>query len=138
MIKIPELELGLSESTQKYFDLIYKVYKEFGILLKTNEKIMIKEGIHINGIYRHYKGNYYKIEAIAYNHEDQEPIVIYSKCNQYGIYISIRKEDGSPRINQPFYRNVKEFKQFVNGKRGFWNSILGVRHDMERFKFIKY
>lgn len=39
-------------------------------------------GIYINGIYRHYKGNFYKVLSIAKHSENLQLLVIYQA--QYG------------------------------------------------------
>lgn len=88
---------------------------------------MMYANLKIQGIYQHYKNNFYRILDIAFHHETGEAIVIYHRCNENGVYISIRDEKGNPKVKQPFYRDLKEFKESVN---------IGLK-TVPRFKFIK-
>ena len=59
---------------------------------------MIKQEVYINAIYQHYKGDYYKVINIAFHHEDQDlksAVVIYHKCDEHGIFKSIRYKKGA-------------------------------------------
>lgn len=112
---------------------------------------MQKEGIIINGIYQHYKGDYYKIVDVAYHHEDGKglAIVIYYKCDENGIFKSIRELDldfssnsnGEKIISQPFWRLLDEFNDIVKiiGNTTYLgnNGEQYVSLDKPRFKFIK-
>lgn len=103
---------------------------------------MIKEGIHINAIYQHYKGGFYKVLDVVYDHETAKPYVIYSKCDENGIYKSIRGVDGLDGegiVKQPFSRSVKDFEQIIQGMSSLNSSLQSVEIDIEvpRFKFIK-
>lgn len=82
------------------------------------------------GIYKHYKGNLYKITEIAYLEATGEEMAIYHQCDENGIFKSIRNViDGKEIIvNQPFCRPLKEFKELIF-------TINGV--DIYRFQFIK-
>lgn len=109
---------------------------------------MIKEGIHINGIYKHYKGSLYKVLDVAFHHEDQDlkfAVVIYSRCDIDGLYKSIREratielettnfnekyESKEIIVKQPFYRPYHEFISNIQG--GYPNNPT-----IPRFKFIK-
>jgi hypothetical protein len=97
---------------------------------------MIKEGIHLNSIYQHYKkGDYYKTIDVVYDHETQKPYVIYSKCDINGVYISIRSSEASseaPTVKQPFSRSVADFTTIICGL-----SDCGSDVKAPRFKFIK-
>ncbi len=95
--------------------------------------MIIKEGIHLNSIYQHWKGDYYRVKEVAIHHEEGlfEAIVIYSKCDINGIHIILRYEINGEEeiIMQPFYRLLDEF-------------VTEVRHPktqefVKRFKFIK-
>lgn len=88
---------------------------------------MIKEGIHINAIYQHYKGDYYRVKDIAFHHSDDKDIVIYNKCDINGIYISIRNNEVI--VEQPFYREIYDFKAEVRHPQ--------TQEFVKRFKFIK-
>ncbi len=88
---------------------------------------MQKSGITINGIYKHYKGDYYKVIEVAYHNETlKEPLVIYHKCDENGLYKRITT-DQIEFVPQPFYRPLYEFKEKTN---------LGL-NVVERFKLIK-
>lgn len=91
---------------------------------------MIIEGIHINGLYQHYKGGYYKVVQVAHFHDNELPaIVVYQKSDKDGLFKSIRLDNGDI-IKQPFYRFVDDFKKEVS-------SPAFQGHTVPRFKFIK-
>jgi len=96
---------------------------------------MIEEGIHINGIYEHYKEKHlYKVKGIAYHAGLSAPVVIYEGCTPNGIFRAIRKysEDGNTvtYVKQPFYRDLEDFVSNVVG--GYPNNPA-----IPRFKYIK-
>lgn len=114
-------------TTQKLEELISDIFFK-------QESMIIKEGIRINGIYQHYKGDFYLVKDVAYHHEGglfhlDDVLVIYTKCDKNGIYISIRDNEGEVTQPQPFYRQVSDF-------------ITEVRHPLtqefiKRFRYIK-
>ena len=91
---------------------------------------MIREGIHINAVYQHYKGGYYRVLEVANHHNELNLIVIYHKCDKNGIFKSIRSEiNGEVEIIvQPFFRDLDEFLEEVN---------YAPHQYKQRFKFIK-
>jgi len=97
---------------------------------------MIKEEIHTNAIYQHYKGKYYKVIDVAYPHDEGAILVIYYQCDIHGIYQSIREEisidhnDVTIITPQPFYRSITEFREMIHPK-------FGKQDLVPRFKFIK-
>lgn len=87
----------------------------------------MKELIELEGIYRHWKGNFYRVKEVAYHYQDRRAgIVIYHRCDENGLFVSVY-DSFDERVPQPFYRNVQEFNSFV--------SDHGI--NAERFKFIK-
>ena len=52
------------------------------------------EKVKIGKVYRHFKGNYYFVENIAYDSESQERIVVYKPLynREDGHYIWVRPE----------------------------------------------
>ena len=52
------------------------------------------EEVKIGKVYRHFKGNYYFVEIIAYDSETQERIVVYKPLynREDGHYIWVRSE----------------------------------------------
>lgn len=89
---------------------------------------MIKSGIHINGIYQHSKSKeFYKAIDVGYHHETGEGSVMYYKCDENGMYKSIRDENDIVKVHQPFLRDLKSFKEEIN---------MGLQV-VPRFNFIK-
>jgi hypothetical protein len=71
---------------------------------------MIVEGIHINGIYQHWKrGDFYRVQEVAFDEDTGEARVIYYRCDENGIYQSIRLSSFGHSVQQPFSRLVKDF-----------------------------
>jgi hypothetical protein len=97
--------------------------------------MIVKEEIIIGGIYEHYKGNKYRVLDVAYSHENADwPCVIYHKCDDNGIFQSIRQTKNGKEtiIDQPFYRPLIDWNNQV--KVGIVND---VQQYIPRFKFIK-
>jgi hypothetical protein len=70
----------------------------------------------VGGIYQHYKGNYYMIDNIAFLHDSTNIyLIIYHQCDINGLYVSIRNEDGSPKVHQPFATHETRWNDQVNG-----------------------
>lgn len=95
---------------------------------------MIKNEIHLNSIYQHYKGEYVKVLEVAYHYQGgilhlDDRIVIYQKCDENGIYKSIRDENNEVMQPQPSYRFLNEFLATIV-------DITGSK-SYPRFKFIK-
>lgn len=94
---------------------------------------MIVEGIQIGGVYQHYKGNYYKVKDIVYDHETNEPFVIYYRCDLQGIFQSIRDKNGNVVVKQPFLRSIKEFSGDILSHDPATQDFIYI----ERFKLLK-
>lgn len=95
---------------------------------------MNKEGIEIEGIYKHFKGNYYKVQQVAYDRDNGEPWVIYNRCSEKGIYITIRDKEDLEKIaiKQPFLCKLPVWNDILDGGYyGFGNIKI------PRFKLIK-
>lgn len=99
-------------------------------------------GIVIGGIYKHFKkGDLYKVTAIAYHHQDGDelPVVIYHRCDENGIFQSIRNmpdnetnPDKAIIVKQPFWRLEEDFHELVpNPDR---SSPIKV---VQRFEYVK-
>jgi hypothetical protein len=106
---------------------------------------MIKQGIHINAIYQHYKNNYYRVINVAQDAEDlTPPIVVYYRCDKNGIFQSIREfiNNQEKIVHQPFYTSINRFANDVvpvtrmDIKRDILPSELtdGV---VPRFRFVR-
>ena len=54
----------------------------------------MKRELVVHGVYRHFKGNYYFVENVAYDSESQERIVVYKPLynREDGHYIWVRPE----------------------------------------------
>lgn len=99
---------------------------------------MEREGIKINAIYQHFKGDYYRVIDVARHHEHFDDfMVIYHKCDENGVFKSIREKlpsfsDPEPEYitHQPFYRILSDFVGYVVG--GYPGSPA-----IPRFKFVK-
>lgn len=99
----------------------------------------MKLNIEINAIYRHYKGDLYKVTGVGTWEKTGEPFVIYHKSDINGIFISIRKvgplgdENDKEIVLQPFLRDLDEFNEMVFPLDE--NLVTGV--GVKRFTFIK-
>ena len=75
------------------------------------------EKIKINGIYKHFKGNYYKVIALAKHTETNENLVIYTTLSDgcktyarpYGMFMSKVDKEKYPEIEQEY--RFEEIKQ---------------------------
>ncbi|MBP5647809.1 DUF1653 domain-containing protein [Candidatus Saccharibacteria bacterium] len=73
---------------------------------------MPKREVKIHGIYRHFKGNFYLVEDIAYHSETQEKMVIYRAlygnnklwCRPYNMFLE--------KVDHQKYPNVKQKYRF--------------------------
>lgn len=92
---------------------------------------MTKDRIKIGGVYQHYKDNYYRVQTLAWDCNDQDiekAIVVYNKCDVNGLYVRIGNERTGFYVNQPFYRNLNEFQEIVTNNKG---------EQVPRFKLIE-
>ena len=68
--------------------------------------------IKIKGIYKHFKGNYYIVEDIAFDCESDERYVVYRALYETGK-LWIRKEDDFlSEVDHKKYPNVKQKYRF--------------------------
>jgi hypothetical protein len=86
---------------------------------------MIVQGAHgeykIGGIYRHYKGNYYMIDEVAFLHGSQNIyLIIYHQCTKEGTFVSIR--EGDKIIYQPFATHETR-----------WHDVVDFKTKLKRF-----
>lgn len=76
-----------------------------------------------NAIFKHFKGHFYRIETICYLESFNDPYVVYHRCDEHGIFISIREKAGQVDekiVNQPFLRSLESFNGLtMDGKERF-------------------
>jgi hypothetical protein len=73
----------------------------------------------VGGIYKHYKGAYYMIMNVAKLHDSENVfLIIYRQCDIQGTYVSIRNEDGSPKVHQPFATHETRWQDEVVNQEG--------------------
>ncbi len=66
------------------------------------------KNIVINGIYRHYKGNLYKVSGLAKHSETEEDLVVYMQLyGDYAIWVRPMK-----MWNEIIEKDGKKYKRF--------------------------
>ena len=70
------------------------------------------EQVKIGKVYRHFKGNYYFVENVAYDSESQERIVVYKPLynREDGHYIWVRPE-------KMFLEEISERPDNITGQK---------------------
>ncbi len=71
---------------------------------------MAKRELKIHGIYRHFKGNFYIVEDIAYHSETEEKMVVYRAlygdhklwCRPYDMFLGEVDHKKYPNISQKY------------------------------------
>lgn len=73
----------------------------------------VMEELKIKGIYKHFKGDYYLVEDIAYSSDDGvTKYVIYRKLYGDGSLFIREYNDFLGDVNKEKYPNVKQIKKF--------------------------
>ena len=60
--------------------------KAIAILIDEHNEFCKKNNIFVDSIYRHFKGNYYRIVSIGLDSESLEPIIVYQDINKTERY----------------------------------------------------
>ena len=68
--------------------------------------------LKINGIYKHFKGDYYLVEDIAKNSETEEEMVVYRKLYDDGSLWVRHKDMFLSEVDHEKYPNVKQKYRF--------------------------
>ena len=71
---------------------------------------MTKREVKIHGVYKHFKGNFYSVEDIAYHSETKKKMVIYRNlsdnsklwCRPYDMFLSEVNHKKYPNISQKY------------------------------------
>ena len=102
-------KLGLQDG----FKAIPELKKYLGIEDSENRELVI------NGIYKHFKGNYYLVEGIAYDSETKEEMVVYRRLygdmslwvRKKSLFLSEVDREKYPQVNQKYrFEYVPNFK----------------------------
>ena len=68
--------------------------------------------LKINGIYRHFKGNLYKVVGVAFDSETTEEVVIYKRINGDGSLWVRNKAMFLSEVDHEKYPNVDQKYRF--------------------------
>ena len=80
---------------------------------------MPKRTIKIHGIYKHFKGNFYIIEDIAYYSETDEKMVVYRAlygdhklwCRPYDMFLDEVDHQKYPKVTQKYRFELQAFSK---------------------------
>lgn len=78
--------------------------------------------LKINGIYKHFKGDYYLVEGIAKNSETKETMVIYRRLYEEGdlwlrpieMFLSEVDHEKYPNVKQKYRFELQEIKSVAD------------------------
>ena len=81
---------------------------------------MAKREVKIHGIYKHFKGNFYFVEDIAYHSETKEKMVVYRAlygdhrlwCRPYDMFLSEVDHKKYPNVKQKYRFDLINLDQF--------------------------
>ncbi|MBQ3474382.1 DUF1653 domain-containing protein [Candidatus Saccharibacteria bacterium] len=81
---------------------------------------MAKREVKIHGIYKHFKGNFYFVEDIAYHSETKEKMVVYRAlygdhrlwCRPYDMFLSEVDHKKYPNVKQKYRFELINLDQF--------------------------
>ena len=68
--------------------------------------------LKINGIYKHFKGNYYLVEGLAKDSESEQEMVVYRRLYEDGSLWVRPKEMFLSEVDHEKYPNVKQKYRF--------------------------
>jgi hypothetical protein len=93
------------------------------------------------GIYKHYKGNYYRVIGFGIHTETKEELVIYEKFDK-----NIKIENKSITYKIEKYKEVKNNKEigkinnkfWIRPKKMFFEKINIDNKEIYRFEFVEY
>lgn len=79
---------------------------------------MPKQEVKIHGVYRHFKGNLYLVEDIAYHSETEEKMVVYRAlygdyklwCRPYQMFLEEIDHKKYPNISQKYRFELQDIK----------------------------
>lgn len=86
---------------------------------------MPKQEVKIHGIYRHFKGNLYLVEDIAYHSETEEKMVVYRAlygdhklwCRPYQMFLEEIDHKKYPNISQKYRFELQDIKDERNNAK---------------------
>ena len=82
------------------------------------------EQVKIGKVYRHFKGNYYFVENIAYDSENQERMVVYKPLynRDDGRFIWVRPE-------KMFLEEIPEMPDNITGQKHRFELVEDINHN---------